>query len=319
MNFTEAFAKELESKKAKLIENKRKVKAESKVNKTEAVIKEDTEEYLEPRFDSRASFYKKAKVVTKDNGDEELYSYGTHVGGMRNGKPYSKGKWSQTTTRHQKEYFQQKGFDPKQVEVEENKKVTESKEEDELKELQDKLRGVDVSKLSDGEYEEYKKNADRVHELMNKLYDFKKVESKKLEERDRSEKGILQTINEVIVPELEWVADSSMDIGLIGLAEVCEEYANSLKDISIDNIDKLDENKKVEGYNKGDNYYEILGGDNYTLIELFSAIADDFERDTENGDDMSEKHEQVYKEFIQNLRDAASNLNLAYYEWEEEE
>ena len=91
---------------------------------------EDTEEFLEPRFDSRASFYKKAKVVKKDNGDEELYSYDTHVGGVRNGKPYSKGKFSQTTTRHQKDYFQQRGFDPKEVEVEENKKIQESDEKD---------------------------------------------------------------------------------------------------------------------------------------------------------------------------------------------
>ncbi len=108
MDFREALVNEL---------SKRKL-VESRNRKTE-----DTEEFLEPRFDSRASFYKKAKVVKKDNGDEELYSYDTHVGGMKDGKPYSKGKWSQTTTRHQKEYFQQKGYDPKDVEVVENKKV----------------------------------------------------------------------------------------------------------------------------------------------------------------------------------------------------
>lgn len=181
MNFTEAFAKELQNQKSKLIENKHK--------KVEKVIKEDTEEYLEPRFDSRASFYKKAKVVKKDNGDEELYSYGVHVGGMKDGKPYSKGKWSQTTTRHQKEYFQQKGYDPKQVSVE---------------------------------------------------------ESKKLEERDTSKEGIMKTVNEVIVPELEWVADYGMDAGLVGLAELCEEYAEALKGFD---VNELNENKK-EGGNK---------------------------------------------------------------------
>lgn len=89
-------------------------------------VVEDTEEYLEPRYDSRASFYKKAKVVTKDNGDEELYSYGTHVGGVRGGKPYSKGRFSQTTSRHQKEFFKQRGIDPNKVDVEECSKVTES-------------------------------------------------------------------------------------------------------------------------------------------------------------------------------------------------
>lgn len=190
MNFTEAFAKELQGQKSKLIENKRRMKSESKVNKTKEVIKEDTEEYLEPRFDSKASFYKKAKVVKKDNGDEELYSYGTHVGGVKDGKPYSKGKWSQTTTRHQKEYFQQKGFDPKQVEVE---------------------------------------------------------ESKKLEERDTSKEGIMKSINDTIVPELEWVAEYGKDAGLYGLAELCEEYAESLKGFD---INELDENKEEGGSKK---------------------------------------------------------------------
>lgn len=90
---------------------------------------EDTEEYLEPRYDTRNSFYKKAKVVTKDNGDEELYSYGTHVGGVRGGKPYSKGKFSQTTSRHQKEFFKQRGVDPNKVDVEEGKQADRNEEE----------------------------------------------------------------------------------------------------------------------------------------------------------------------------------------------
>lgn len=115
MDFKEAFARELENSKVKLIENKS--------VKKESIVTEDTEEYLEPRFDSRASFYKKARVVKKDNGDEELYSYGTHVGGVRNGKPYSKGKFSQTTSRHQKEYFTQKGFDSKDISIEEGKLI----------------------------------------------------------------------------------------------------------------------------------------------------------------------------------------------------
>lgn len=184
MNFMEAYAQELQKEKAKLIESRTR-----KAKKVETkIVKEDTEEYLEPRFDSRASFYKKAKVVKKDNGDEELYSYGTHVGGVRGGKPYSKGKFSQTTTRHQKDYFQQRGFDPKEVET----------------------------------------------------------EGKKLEERDRSRTGIMQSIQDTIVPELDWVVDCSKDEGLVGLAELCEEYANALRDFNINN---LEENKKEEAKN----------------------------------------------------------------------
>lgn len=89
--------------------------------KEESKKVEDTEAELSPKYAGVKSFYGKAKVVTKDNGDEELYSYGTHVGGMRGGKPYSKGRFSQTTSRHQKEYFRQKGVDDKDISIEEGK------------------------------------------------------------------------------------------------------------------------------------------------------------------------------------------------------
>lgn len=115
---TEEFANDWDKACDKVIEL---VKNSKNLTENKDVKTEDTEEFLEPRFDTRKSFYKKAKVVTKDNGDEELYSYGTHVGGVRGGKPYSKGKYSQTTTRHQKDYFKQRGFEPKEVPVEENK------------------------------------------------------------------------------------------------------------------------------------------------------------------------------------------------------
>lgn len=97
-------------------------------NLNESKKVEDTDYALEPRYASTKSFYGKARVRQKDNGDEELYSYGTHVGGMRNGKPYSKGKFSSTTSRHQAEYFKQKGVDPKKVDVEEGKTCKECDE-----------------------------------------------------------------------------------------------------------------------------------------------------------------------------------------------
>lgn len=181
MEFREALLAEMQKSKSKLVEN-RQLKKESK-------IEEDTEEYLEPEFDSRASFYKKAKVVKKDNGDEELYSYNTLVGGIKDGKPYSKGKFSQTTSRHQKEYFRQKGIDPKKVDVE---------------------------------------------------------ESKKLQERDTSKEAILDSVNNKIVPELEWVAEFGKDAGLYGLAEICEEYADALRNTKIEESDKVDAEKFVK-------------------------------------------------------------------------
>lgn len=90
---------------------------------------EDTEYDLSAKGSGRKSFYGKAKVVRKDNGDEELYSYGTHVGGMRGGKPYSKGKFSTTTSSHQNAFFKQRDVDPKKVDVEEGKQADRNEEE----------------------------------------------------------------------------------------------------------------------------------------------------------------------------------------------
>ena len=64
---------------------------------------------LDSRYDARKSFYGKAKVLCYDNGDIELQSYNTIV--SRYTKADNKlthlGKWSQTTTRHQKEFTKQ--------------------------------------------------------------------------------------------------------------------------------------------------------------------------------------------------------------------
>lgn len=61
-------------------------------------------EELTPRFDSRKSFYKKAYVIEYDNNILLLQSYNTIVAYVENGKYYSLGKWSQTTSRHQHEF-----------------------------------------------------------------------------------------------------------------------------------------------------------------------------------------------------------------------
>lgn len=80
------------------------------------------EYYLDCRFDSRASFYKKAKVRVCENDDIEhleLLSYETIVANYvyykkENKKVYEYfGCYSQTTTRHQKEFFRQLGITDK--------------------------------------------------------------------------------------------------------------------------------------------------------------------------------------------------------------
>ena len=62
---------------------------------------------LNAKYDSRKSFYGKAQVIDYGDGTMELKSYNTIVSRVKDGKVEHLGKWSQTTTRHQKEFEKQ--------------------------------------------------------------------------------------------------------------------------------------------------------------------------------------------------------------------
>ena len=62
---------------------------------------------LTARFDARKSFYGKAHVIDHDNGVIELQSYNTIVSRCVNGVVEHLGRWSQTTSRHQREFEKQ--------------------------------------------------------------------------------------------------------------------------------------------------------------------------------------------------------------------
>jgi len=62
---------------------------------------------LTARYDSRQSFYGKAHIIDHGNGFYQLQSYDTIVSECRNGKVKHLGKWSMTTSRHQKEFEKQ--------------------------------------------------------------------------------------------------------------------------------------------------------------------------------------------------------------------
>ena len=79
---------------------------------------------LSCRYDSRKSFYGKAKMLEQQMSDWreiDLYSYDTLVAKIVEDKQGIKyicyGKYSQTTTRHQKEFFRQYGLSGKQIET----------------------------------------------------------------------------------------------------------------------------------------------------------------------------------------------------------
>ena len=61
---------------------------------------------LEPVYDSRKSFYHKARVEVRGN-EMFLYSYNTLVSTCKDGVVTHLGKWSTTTSRHQKEFEKQ--------------------------------------------------------------------------------------------------------------------------------------------------------------------------------------------------------------------
>lgn len=62
---------------------------------------------LDARYDRRKSFYGKAHVLDYGGGYYELMSYDTIVSRCKDGKVEELGKWSQTTSRHQKEFRRQ--------------------------------------------------------------------------------------------------------------------------------------------------------------------------------------------------------------------
>lgn len=57
--------------------------------------------------DPRKSFYGKAHVLDYGNGVYELQSYDTIVSRADHGKVTHLGKWSNTTSRHQREFEKQ--------------------------------------------------------------------------------------------------------------------------------------------------------------------------------------------------------------------
>ena len=121
----------------KKVEPKQSLK-ESKTPKKESKLVEKPVYGLEPRYDSRKSFYGKAQVDTGDKGDKnKLYSYDTLVAEIKNGKPVVYGTYSQTTLRHIKEWLKQLGFkaeNSKQILADYGAKKESCKESKKLKE-----------------------------------------------------------------------------------------------------------------------------------------------------------------------------------------
>lgn len=64
---------------------------------------------LHPEYDSRASFYGKARIEVKGS-KKVLWSYTTEVAYIEDDKAVVYGSYSNTTLRHIKEFLKQNGF-----------------------------------------------------------------------------------------------------------------------------------------------------------------------------------------------------------------
>lgn len=100
---TIGFLTERKSNQPSILQTTRKDNAKQQIKKL------ISEKMLIPRFDTQKSFYKKAKVK-EYNGKKVLQSYKIDVAEIIGGKPHVKGLYSDTTTRHIKEFLRQSGF-----------------------------------------------------------------------------------------------------------------------------------------------------------------------------------------------------------------
>ncbi len=64
---------------------------------------------LKPVYSNVKSFYGKARII-RENGVIKLLSYNTVIAEIKDNKVHINGFYSQTSTRHLKEFLQQYGF-----------------------------------------------------------------------------------------------------------------------------------------------------------------------------------------------------------------
>lgn len=108
---------------------------------------------LEPQFDTAKSFYGKAYVDDSNDGNR-LFSYGTFVAEIKDGKPVVHNLQSSTTLRHVKEWLKQLGFeakDKKQIIRDYGAEdiITEEFDEDGVDEINESYSDSDIDRAYD--------------------------------------------------------------------------------------------------------------------------------------------------------------------------
>ena len=121
---------------------------------------------LTPQYDSKKSFYGKAKV-RNENGKTILRSYDTDVAVIENGKPKVYGTYSSTTLKHIKEFLKQKGFKAETKEQILKDYGKEEKEETSNKQESSHLKTVyATAKMGDIMYQNQKERNDYKYRIL---------------------------------------------------------------------------------------------------------------------------------------------------------
>ena len=138
-------------------------------------LKEEPVYDMKPEFDSRKSFYGKAEVDERPDGTKILYSYGTPVCRIKDGKVTLLRKgylgWasSQTTLRHVKEFLKQNGFKAGSVhELSKMYPIEQAGYNEELHEAM-KVNILDSDEVEEGK--EFLKNNEKSEEAVEKIVD----------------------------------------------------------------------------------------------------------------------------------------------------
>lgn len=203
----------------------------------EDVLKEEPVYDLSPRYDSRKSFYGKARVEELKDGTQILWSYSTPVCMIKDGKVTLLYGWatSQTTLRHVRDFLKQNGFEAGSKAS--LGKMYPVKEYDELKkDLAESTECKESKKLKEGlkiicDFDDYSPWSDAV-DTYDKIYNADKMEElEALLEDEFPEGATMADINDMLWHDSEYV------LSALGIADEDEE-------IDVEDEVEVEESKK---------------------------------------------------------------------------
>jgi len=283
---------------------------------------------LNPRYDSRKSFYGKAQVDTGDKGNQnKLYSYDTLVAEIKDGKPVVYGTYSQTTLRHIKDWLLQNGFKADSKAQIERDYMTEScktnecnlKEEvqDEAYEIADYVYDVFQDRANGEPYTMYRDEfEEQVAMACRELYGIDNVYEIVDEQGKVEINGKTFDIDELLEGDIR---------GILGYKGIATDFSNgdlttkeieenlkdnkSLKESASDEYSEIIDRAKMEIDDGATGVDEAIWGaiDSYAYLDEYEILKDLFRIEDlylDNGESVSTYiMEQIYNEVYSEVSD----------------